>query len=149
MLMKMEILSLNDMNKSSNINFGQSLIEIVVAVGIIAVVLVGVSDLIIRSLGLASYQSDKNVANNIAQKQLNYYRQVRDQAPSDFFNQSVGNPSSAYSACVGTFDTDKYICTITYTGAVNGVEMNVNISWNDGENVINSSLSQTLAKPSK
>jgi len=59
-------------------NFGQSLIEIVVAVGIIAVVLVGASDVISRSLNLASFQASNNVAVNIAQNQLNYYRQQRD-----------------------------------------------------------------------
>lgn len=128
---------------------GQSLIEIVVAVGIIAVVLVGVSDLIVRSLGLADYQSDKNVANNIAQKQLNYYRQARDQAPADFFNQDDGNPSNRYSACIGPYDTDKYGCSIAYTYITNGVEMAVNISWKDGENEINMQLLQTLAKPTK
>jgi Tfp pilus assembly protein PilV len=128
---------------------GQSLIEIVVAVGIIMVVLVGVSDLVVRSLGLAGYQSDRNVASNIAQKQLNYYRQARDQAPADFFNQADGNPSNRYSACIGPFDTDKYGCSIAYTYITNGVEMAVNITWKDGENEIKMQLSQTLAKPTK
>jgi type II secretory pathway pseudopilin PulG len=128
---------------------GQSLIEIVVSVGIIAVVLVGVSDLIIRSLGLSTYQAEKNVASNIAQNQLNYYRQIRDQRPTDFFDLSKNNPGGAYSACVGEYDTAKYGCAITYSGDGNGVEMKVVITWKNGENEIKTELSQTLAKPTK
>ena len=126
---------------------GQSLIEIVVAVGIIAVVLVGVADLITRSLGLASYQANKNVAINIAQNQLNYYRQQRDQKPTDFFI----DPQTNYSSCDWyVFDKVKYACTITY-GAIGatGVDMKVSIAWKDGEKQIKTELSQVLAKPSK
>lgn len=120
---------------------GQSLIEIVVAVGIIVVVLVGVSDLITRSVGLSIFQSSKSVAENIAQNQLTYYRQQRDQRPTDFFI----NPGTT---CVGTFDA-KYTCGITYSVIGNGVEMKVRVGWSDGGRGINTELSQVLAKPTK
>lgn len=130
-------------------NKGQSLVEIVVAVGIITVVLVGVSDLIIRSLGLSSYQAEKNIASNIAQNQLNYYRQIRDERPTDFFDLSVNNQSNEFSTCVGVYDSAKYGCTISYLGDGNGVEMKVVIDWKNGDNEIKTELSQTLAKPIK
>ena len=128
-------------------NKGQSLIEIVVAVGIIAVVLVGVSDLITRSLSLTSFQASKNAAVNIAQNQLTYYRQKRDLNPTDFFI----DPQASYSSCNWyIFDTVKYGCMITYStiGTI-GVNMKVKITWNDGDKTINTELAQDLAKPTK
>lgn len=126
---------------------GQSLIEILVATGIIVLVLVGVSDLITRSLGLSSFQASMSGAINIAQNQLNYYRQLRDLKPTDFFV----DPQTNYSTCVGTFDAVKYGCTITYdtVGVTNGVNMRVSIAWKDGDKDIKTELAQILAKPYK
>jgi Tfp pilus assembly protein PilV len=128
-------------------NKGQSLIEIVVAVGIIAVVLVGVSDLITRSLGLSSFQAKKNEATNIAQSQLNKYRQARDMEPTRFF--SADNPQKDFSLCE-TLNL-KYTCTIgyDYTGVTNGVKMTVGVEWTDGDKNVTTELSQVLFKPTK
>lgn len=137
------------MKKQRQYYSGQSLIEILVAIGIIAVVLVGVSDLITRSLSLASFQASKTVATNIAENQLNYYRQARDQAPTTFFADP--NPQAGYSTCVGNTDPVKYACTINYdsSGIANGTNMTVSIVWKDGDKVITTQLSQVLAKPTK
>lgn len=126
-------------------DLGQSLIEIVIAVGIIVVVLVGVSDLVTRSLGLSSFQKNMNMAVNIAQNQLTYYRQQRDLNPTDFFI----NPQTNFSTCVEVTDP-KYECTITYSPiGTTGVSMNVKIEWMDGDKTINTELSQDLAIPTK
>lgn len=133
--------------KKYNYIRGQSLIEIVVAVGIIAVVLVGVSDLITRSLALSSFQTSNNNAVNIAQNQLTHYRQQRDQKPADFFL----DPQTNYSSCDWyVFDKVKYGCTITYTAiGITGVNMKVSIAWKDGDKEIKTELSQVLARPTK
>lgn len=126
---------------------GQSLIEIVVAVGIIVVVLVGVSDLITRSLGLSTFQKNTNIAVNIAQNQLTYYRQQRDQNPTDFFANLPSNKT-----CVSNPSPTKYGCNITYDligSPATGVSMKVKIVWNDGDKTINTELSQDLAIPTK
>ncbi len=133
---------------------GQSLIEIVVAVGIMAVVLVGVSDLITRSLSLASFQANKNAAVNIAQNQLNYYRLLKDQEPASFFTANV---QSLYGDCAGDdFDKVKFVCTIVYEivsndddGLPNSIKMDVNIKWMDSDKEINTLLSSILGKPTK
>ena len=136
-------------NKFLETKSGQSLIEIVVAVGIIVVVLVGVADLISRSLSLSSFQANKNMAINVAQNQLNYYHQKRDLEPTKFFTSP--NPDSDYSICVDNPSPTKFECTIDYdsTGITNGTKMTVNILWNDGNNVVNTTLSQVLANPLK
>ncbi len=128
---------------------GQSLIEILIATSIIAVVLVGVSDLITRSLSLANFQASKTLATNIAENQLNYYRQAKDQSPATFFLDP--NPQNGFSTCVGNPDPVKYACSIIYdsSGVANGTNMTVTVVWNDGDKVITTQLSQTLAKPSK
>lgn len=128
---------------------GQSLIEIVVAVGIIAVVLVGSSDLISRALNLASYQAGKNDSDNVAQYQLDYYRQQRDLNPASFFDSVSGYVSGNFD-CVNV-DTTKYSCSIIFDdeGVTNGVRMTVNVVWHSGDKNITTSLSQVLAKPTK
>ena len=82
---------------------------------------------------------------NIAQNQLNYYRQQRDLSPTSFF----ANTQTSYSTCVGTIDTKKYTCTIIYENIDNGVKMTVNVGWNDGDKKLNVEMSAELAKPSK
>lgn len=132
------------MSKKYYSQIGQSLIEIVVAVGIIAVVLVGVSDLITRALSLASFQAGKNEAVNIAQNQLNYYRQKKDENPDLFFDSGLVN------FCVFGFDTTKYQCEISYTNTTpEKTDMKVNVKWHNGSSEIETELSQTLVKPPK
>lgn len=138
----------------SLIKNGQSLIEIVVAVGIIAVVLVGVSDLITRSLGSSSFQARKTAAVNIAQYQLNFFRQLKEREPKNFFTV---NMQANYGVCDTTgidFDQAKYECTVGLVPTMSGSEvvgalMEVNIKWTEGDKEINTTLNQELAKQTK
>jgi len=129
---------------------GQSLIEIVVAVGIIATVLVGVSSLITKSLSLSTFQSNKSRAVNAAQNQINHYAKVRDLSPSAFF----GNYND-YTTCV---EVPEQIasCQITYerlpsdtSQEITGVKIHVTVSWKEGDDTLSTELSQILAKPTK
>jgi type II secretory pathway pseudopilin PulG len=127
---------------------GQSLIEIVVAVGIMALVLVGVSDLITRSLSLASFQAKKNIAINIANSQLTHFRQEKELNPTAFFASVAGNPT------VQCFEVTEPVikkCVIKYdnTGIPNGTKMTVSVDWSDGDKTITTELNQILAKPTK
>jgi Tfp pilus assembly protein PilV len=138
-------------NRNSVFDHGQSLIEVVVAVGIIVIVLVGVADLISRSLSATSFQAKQKMAQNIAQNQLTSYRQERDQNQADFFIDT----QSKYGVCVGDFDIEKFQCVITYLytydglGSINGVNMNVVVNWSDGDKQISTTLTQLLAKPTR
>jgi hypothetical protein len=97
---------------------------------------------------LASFQASKNIATNIAQNQLTYYRQARDLEPTRFFLNP--NPQAGFSTCVKSTDP-KYVCTIVYdsTGIPNGTKMTVRVVWKDGDKTITTELSQILAKPTK
>lgn len=145
----MELLAPLRVNNRFYIHKAQSLIEIVVAVGIIAVVLVGVSDLITRSLSLASFQAGKNEAVTIAQSQLNYFRQKKDENPDLFFE------SGLVSDCMIGYDEEKYDCEVVYSNLLPNssepisVDMTVSVTWQNGSNSIVTELSQTLVKPPK
>lgn len=139
----MELLHLLRMNNKPKFHKGQSLIEIVVAVGIIAVVLVGVSDLVTRSLNMASFQAKSNKAQNIVKNQLSYYRQQRDLTPTDFFDNYEN-----YRTCVGVIDAG-YSCLIEYSPVSSNLQMTVTVTWSDGDKTINTELSQFLGRPTR
>jgi type II secretory pathway pseudopilin PulG len=123
---------------------GQMLIEIVVAVGIIALVLVGVSDLMTRSSRVVSFQKQKDEAVAVAQRCLNYYRTERDRNPAEFYTKAengslVTCPSESYTGTI-TPSTDVLIDSVHITATV---------GWADGPNNFSVSLSQSLAKEIK
>lgn len=129
---------------------GQSLIEIVVAVGIMATVLVGVSSLITRSLSLSTFQANKNMSVNTARNQIDHYSKIRDQSPSDFFLN--------YGSYTGCVDVPSLVvsCQIVYQRIppetnveIDGVKMIVSVSWKEGDETVSTTLSQVLSKPIK
>lgn len=134
---------------------GQSLIEIVIALGIIVVVLVGVSDLISRSLSLASYQATKNQATNIAQDQLSYFKHEKELAPTDFFLRQDVQSGNGDCDNTANIDSTKFVCKIQfeyiYDGSmkINGVIVTASVTWKKGNDEVTTKLSQTLAKQIK
>ncbi len=119
------------------------LIEIVVAIGIIALVLIGVSDLMIRSAKVASFQKQKNEAVSIIETILNDYRTLRDSDPQDFYNTVT---STILDPCV----VDKpYVCTITIDKTADAVLVTIKAEWLDGGQTYSVTLSQSLIRNKK
>ena len=127
------------------------LIEIVVAVGIIALVLVGVSDLLTRSSRTVTFQKDKDAAISYAQKMLNDYRVSRDEDPLGFFDTvtglaeedcAIGSPYKC--SAVVSVAADYSSAQITAT-----VKWDVVVSPNGETQFLSVSLSETLVKPTK
>jgi type II secretory pathway pseudopilin PulG len=123
---------------------GQMLIEIVVAVGIIALVLVGVSDLMTRSSRVVTFQKQKDEAVTVAQRCLNYYRTERDSNPVEFYTK-------AENGSLGACPSESYTGTITPGTDVlpDSVRVTATVGWTDGPNNFSVSLSQSLAKEIK
>jgi type II secretory pathway pseudopilin PulG len=143
------------MIKRRQFHSGQSLIEIVVALGIIVVVLVGVSDLITRSLSLASFQASKNEATNIAQDQLSYLKHEKELEPTAFFlRQDVQNGIGDCDNSIN-FDTEKFVCKLQFEYLYDGptrldaIIASAVVTWKNGDKEIVTKLSQTLVKPIK
>lgn len=114
------------------------LIEIVIAVGILALVLIGVSDLMTRTQRVSIFQAKKDEANSIAQQILNDYRLQRDNDPDEFATNVTGLNRST---CVEGKD---YSC-IALVEEVNGdIDITVTVSWIEGENTFSVKLNQKL-----
>lgn len=119
-------------------NKAQMLIEIVIAVGVLALVLVGVSDLMTRSQIVSSYQRRSDEALSIAKKILNDYRTQKESDPSNFKDNVVGLDKQV---CVEGKD---YSCVVTITKNSNSVNLLIKVSWPEGSNTLNVSLDQII-----
>lgn len=122
---------------------GQMLIEVVVAVGIIALVLVGVSDLMTRSLRLITYQKQRDEAMMILQKIQNDYKAQRDSDPDTFYQNAV---NTTIDPCVAG---KPYKCTVMMDKLPDSVIIDAKAEWSDGGNVISTSLRQILVREVK
>lgn len=114
------------------------LIEIVIAVGVLALVLVGVSDLMTRSQIVSTYQRRSDEALSIAKKILNNYRTQKESDPSNFKDNVVGLDKQV---CVEGKD---YSCVVTITKNSNSVNLLIKVSWPEGSNTLNVSLDQII-----
>lgn len=117
---------------------GELLIEIVVAIGIIGLVLVGVTDLMTRSARVVTFQKQKDEALSIVRKKLNEYKTTRDTDPESFYNTVVGGVTDP---CVPEKD---YKCIVSVDKQLDSVLITVVAEWNDGGRTYNVSLSQSL-----
>lgn len=130
-------------NKLRLTNKGQMLIEIVVAIGIIGLVLVGVSDLMTRSLMVVTFQKQKYEAVLILKKMLTDYRAERDSNPEGFYN-SAGNV--VLDPCVSG---KIYKCVVTMVKSADSVLVSIVSEWEDGGKAYSVSLSQSFARTIK
>lgn len=112
---------------------GQMLIEVVVAVGILALVLVGVSDLMTKSTRTLGYQKDRDEAYSIAREQLNRYREDRDK------NLTLSLGPTFLEVCV---PGKKYSCRVELLEVVGGMNVKVIVYWTEGVNKFEVSLDQ-------
>ena len=117
---------------------GQMLIEILVALGVLSLVLIGVSDLMTRSQRVGSFQAKKDEALSIARGLLNDYRIQRDNDP-DGFKASVAGISK--DICV---DGKDYSCKVDVAKDTGLVNLVVTVSWPDGDNTLSINLNQSL-----
>ncbi len=119
-------------------NKGQMLIEIVISVGVLALVLIGVSDLMTRTQRVSSFQAKREEALSIAKEVLNDYRVQRDNDLDDFEENVVG---FTREVCV---DGKDYSCRTEITKNGGSVDIIVVVSWVDGENTLSVDISQKL-----
>ncbi len=119
------------------------LIEIVVAIGIIGLVLVGVSDLMTRSVSVASFQKQKEEAITIIKKILNDYKSDRDTNPDGFYAAISG---SIIDPCK---DGLPYRCLVTVSKNSDSVTITVTAEWEDGGKTYKTALTQSLSRTIK
>ena len=120
------------------------LIEVVIAVGIIALVLVGVSDLMTRSLRVVTYQKQRDEANAYLQKIQNDLKAQRDADPEKFY-QTVSGSSALCEA------GKAYTCKILVERALDNISITITATaeWSDGGNTLRISTVQSLLRATK
>lgn len=119
------------------------LIEIVVAIGIIGLVLIGVSDLMTRSSAVVTFQKQRDEALAIIKKKLTDYKVERDTNPDSFY-------LNAENAVIDPCKEDTiYKCQVTMEKTADTVYIMVTVEWQDGGRTYTTSLSESLAKSIK
>lgn len=123
---------------------GQSLIEVLVALGIISVVITGVATIVTQSLSNTQFSKDQNTATKYAQEGLETVRSIRDRDYTAFAlldgryclaknTQSLGIVQSACSAP----NVDHFIREITIEQnpgcGPNVAEVTATVSWTDSK----------------
>lgn len=119
------------------------LIEIVVAIGIIGLVLVGVSDLMTRSINVSTFQKQKDEAITIIKKMLTDKKTERDQNPVAFYDQWVdGTTTLPPDRCVP--EIALYSCEVTVNKATEAIAITVRAEWQEGD-VVNKTNNKTYS----
>ncbi len=119
-------------------NKAQMLIEIVIAVGILALVLIGVSDLMTRTQRVSNFQAKRDEAVSIAKEILNDYRLQRDNDPDGFAELVTGLNKPT---CI---EGKNYSCVATVEDVAGDIDITVTVSWVEGENTFSINLNQKL-----
>jgi len=118
---------------------GQTLIEVLVALGIIAIIVTALTSVVVTSLGSSRYSKDQNLATQYAQEGLEIMRNLRDSDYVDFRNIPSGSycldkNSTVLSPDCFSANVDSFIrkVIITHDGCDIGVSrVEVSVSWND------------------
>jgi prepilin-type N-terminal cleavage/methylation domain-containing protein len=116
---------------------GQTLIEVLVALGIIAVVATALSAVVVTSMGNARFSQDQNMATQYSQEGLEIMRQIRDNDYVAFRNLNNGNyclakGSGALAPDCFSANVDNFLrkVTIAQSGCgVNVASVVVTVSW--------------------
>lgn len=124
---------------------GQSLFEVVFAVGMSALIITAVVILAANALSNSTFSKNKALAGRFTQEAVEWLRSQRDENWDDFYNRSLTTvwclPGVDWSlAKVGTCDTTDTIVSnsnfqreINFTGVgIGTVETKVAVYWRDG-----------------
>lgn len=117
---------------------GQMLIEVVVSIGILALVLIGVSDLMTRSQRQSEFQTKKDDAMEVAKSLLNDYRSQKEMDPVTFLDNVAGINRAV---CIEGKD---FSCVVEVTKGSSSVDLNITVSWVDGSNTLSINLKNTI-----
>jgi len=123
-----------------NYNGGQSIIEVVVSLALIAAVVLGLVKVTIISINNAGFARDQRVATKYAQEGIENARKCKEENEVAFWNKSC-------PALISPTD-NRFTRTITYTvvEAQQKMDILVEVAWSDSKGVHKSSLQTYLTK---
>lgn len=122
---------------------GQSLIEMVVVIGITGIALVAIAMVTTTAIRNARVSKERSVARNIMNQTMESIRNTRDKDPDTFFSMTSHNQTLSSTGENPTYDR-----SVDYNVAIAGskIQVTVNISWTDAGNTFNVTDSTYLQK---
>lgn len=129
--------------QNKNLKFkieGQSIIEVIVALALIAAVVLGMVKVTITSINNANFARDQRTATQYAQEGLENARKCKEENEAAFWSKSCPELSQPSNV--------KFIRTMTYTVVEAQQKMNVlvEVVWQDSKGDHKSSLQTNLTK---
>ena len=119
---------------------GQSIIEVIVALSLVAIVVLALARVTISSIQNSSFARDQRTATKYAQEGLENARRLRGEDESEFWSKS-----GTESETIGKFER-----VVTYTPFAGEedqkMEVQVVVSWEDSKGSHQSDLSTYLTK---
>ncbi len=121
---------------------GQTLIEVLVALGIIAVIVTALTAVVITSLGNTRYGKDQNLALQYAQEGLEVVRSIRDENYNVFASLANGdyclakNSRTLNTTGCANANVDNYLrrVNIANSGCAAGItRVTVMVAWRDSK----------------
>ncbi len=120
-----------------NTNSGQSIIEVIIALSLVVVVIVGLITVTTRSIKNSSFARDQRMATKYAQESLENSRKLKEDDPNAFWQKT-----GAETETLGRFTR-----TITYSLiAADTMQIIALVTWQDNQGEHQSSLETSLTK---
>ena len=122
---------------------GQIIAEVVIAIGLLGLILVGLSDLITKSTVSVRLNKQKDEAARAVDARLSYLKQERDRDTNNFFTVIVNQSTCTWPIAVSFTLT----CAQSFTVDANGALVSVTGTWtNKTANDTSVSLSTYITK---
>jgi len=125
--------------KTTKFNQGQSMIEVVVALSLVVLVILGLVKVSVNSINNTAFARDQRAATQYAQEGLESARQCKEENEIAFWSLSCPELTAPS-------DT-KFTRQITYTQIEEGkIQIEVAVSWTDSKGEHQSNLTSYLTK---
>jgi len=124
--------------KSQKSNTGQSIIEVVAALALVVLVVLGLVKVSVSSINNSAFARDQRAATKYAQEGIENARKLKEESEATFWTKSG----------VETETLGKFTRTVTYTEIEDNQKMQVDVkvSWQDSKGEHQSSLQTNLTK---
>ncbi len=123
-------------------NNGQMLAEVLVAIGVIVLVLVGMTSLMTRSTKTVRETKMRDEAKRLIEGRLAYLRMERDRDQENYINNVAVNNMN----CPWTFTSDygSFSCAQMFSNITGGKRATVTASWSEGGEARSMSMSADI-----
>lgn len=125
--------------KTLKVNKGQSIIEVVVALSLVVLIIVGLVKVSVSSINNTAFARDQRAATKYAQEGIENARQCKEENEVAFWNKSCPELAAPTNT--------KFTRQITYTQIEEGkMQVDAVVNWTDGRGQHESNLTTYLTK---